>query len=99
MFKINKPVGDPINSIETMIYGLAYSKTILERYAGDARHAVASLTLAAEVEGEAALLMNVARDIMDRDENSPAIEYSKYNAYEREVIFMVLQTKIRLLED
>lgn len=96
MFNINKPAGDPVNAIATMVFGLAYCMVIQTQYGGDSKKAIMNLTLVPEVEKAATAYAILAQDLMQQEADAP-MDYTQYDVYQREVIALVLQTKIRLL--
>ena len=98
MLNKEKPIGDPMNSLKAMVIGLAYSKVVEEKYAGDVRRAIGDLTFATSVELTTTAMMEFVAEIM-KLETTDNLPISQYDFYQKELMHLVLMTKMRLLSE
>lgn len=97
MFNVNKPAGDPLNTLAVMADGLAFSKVIQVKHNGVTTRAAIDNSFVGDVMRESMKFLALAEEILGRDSDSPALDYTQYDVYQKEVIAVTMQTKIQIL--
>lgn len=87
-----------MNSLKAMVAGLAYFKVIDERYAGEVQGAIGDPNLATSIALTEAAMMEFVAEIMKLDSTSD-LPIAEYDFYQKELLHLVLMTKMRLLSE